>query len=97
MTDKTLCYNYSRSVDESSCQPTFRAVAMIPALVVSVLFALLLLVAIFGGGYFFVYWWMISRPVPKLNGKVTLPGLSAPVEVLRDKHAIPPHLRCQPS
>lgn len=36
-----------------------------------------------------VYWRLVQRPTPKLDGAATLPGLSAAVEALRDKHGIP--------
>jgi len=32
---------------------------------------------------------LVRRPLPQVSGEITLPGLSAPVEVLRDEHGIP--------
>jgi penicillin amidase len=43
--------------------------------------ALLLLVAALGAGWI---WWGMQRSVPKLDGEVVLPGLSAPVGIERD-------------
>ena len=37
----------------------------------------------------YVYWWLVQRPTPQLNGRVNLPGLNAPVEILRDRYGIP--------
>lgn len=37
----------------------------------------------------YLYWWQIARAQPRLEGTLTLPGLDAPVEVLRDKHGVP--------
>jgi penicillin G amidase len=34
-------------------------------------------------------WWLVHRPVPRLDGQVSAPGLHAPVEVLFDGFAIP--------
>ncbi len=34
-------------------------------------------------------WWIVRRPLPKRRGRMRLPGLSAPVEVLRDIHGVP--------
>lgn len=33
--------------------------------------------------------WSVARPVPTTAGRLTLPGLQAPVEVLRDARGIP--------
>jgi penicillin amidase len=33
--------------------------------------------------------WVVRRPLPQTTGQLALPGLSAPVEVLRDEHGIP--------
>ena len=35
-----------------------------------------------------VAWVLVRRPLPQVSGEITLPGLSAPVEVLRDDHGI---------
>ena len=32
---------------------------------------------------------LVRRPLPQVSGEITLPGLTAPVEVLRDDHGIP--------
>ena len=62
---------------------------MSTSIIIGLLVILFGLVAVFGGGYFLVYWWMIQRPAPRLDGTFSLLGLSAPVQVLRDKFAIP--------
>lgn len=33
--------------------------------------------------------WLVRRPLPQVSGTLTLPGLSAPVQVVRDSHGIP--------
>ena len=33
--------------------------------------------------------WMVRRPWPKVDGSITVPGLTAPVEVVRDKWGVP--------
>lgn len=38
---------------------------------------------------FVVFWRRVQRPVPNLDGEVRIPGLHAPVEILRDRHGIP--------
>src|SRR2546421_6918223 len=38
------------------------------------------------GGTFYV---LLRRPLPKKNGKLTLPGLHEPVEVLTDRYGVP--------
>lgn len=57
-----------------------------------VLFLLGLLIV--GGFLLYFYWWLIQRCTPNLDRDIQLAGLSAPVEVRRDKHAIP-HIRAQ--
>lgn len=49
-----------------------------------VVVALLLCVLSVGGGYFY-----LRRSLPQVSGVVKLAGLSAPVEVIRDKDAVP--------
>ena len=50
---------------------------------------LLLLVIVGGGGWLY---WRARASLPQLDGTVRVPGLSAPVEVLRDAYGVP-HLR----
>ena len=38
--------------------------------------------------------WFVRRPWPKINGEITVSGLSAPVEVLRDEWGVP-HIYAQ--
>src|SRR5688500_18855490 len=33
--------------------------------------------------------WVVRRPLPEVDGEVTVPGLVAEVEVLRDDHGVP--------
>jgi penicillin amidase len=33
--------------------------------------------------------WLVRRPWPKVQGEIAVPGLSAPVEVLRDQWGVP--------
>nr|BDT28703.1 penicillin acylase family protein [Bacteriovorax sp. HI3] len=54
------------------------------------IFALIVLSAIVGGYEFF------RSRVPQMNGEAALSGLSAPVEVVRDRHGIP-HINAQTS
>lgn len=61
----------------------------------TILFVLIIILIAVGGGIFvWIYWWMIQRPLPEWNGRVTLPGLDAEVEILRDKHGVP-HIYAQ--
>ena len=46
--------------------------------------ALMALVAAAGG-----YYWLIRRPLPQTAGTIRLPGLGAPVKVLRDRWGVP--------
>ncbi len=65
---------------------------------VTILIALIVLLLVAGliAGVFFayVYWWLAQRPVPRLDGTVTLPCLQQAVEILRDRHAVP-HIYAQ--
>ncbi|WP_448205545.1 penicillin acylase family protein [Azospirillum sp. sgz302134] len=63
-----------------------RAVARRAAAVVLALLALLVLVPAVGAGGFLL--WMREQ-MPAHAGAVTVPGLDRPVEILRDRHAIP--------
>ena len=60
-----------------------------PNVVIIVLIVLLVLVLVGAALFLYVYWWRMQRPVPKLDGKVTLPGLDRPIEIVRDKHGVP--------
>lgn len=54
-----------------------------------------LILAMLGGILFLVlYWWRMSRPTPRLDGRVRAAFLDAAAEVLRDKHGIP-HIYAQ--
>jgi len=65
------------------------------ATIAAVLIAVLIIVIAVGGGIFvWIYWRLIQRPLPQWSGAFTLPGLTTPVEVLRDKHGIP-HIYAQ--
>ncbi len=46
------------------------------------------LLLILGGG-FLIGWWMIWRPLPQVDGSLTLPGLKQPVLVDRDGWGVP--------
>ncbi len=52
--------------------------------------ALALLIAVIGGAG---YMWLRTS-LPRTDGEVRLPGLHAPVEVIRDRNAIP-HIRAR--
>src|SRR5256885_6136959 len=41
------------------------------------------------GGAFGAYYLLMRRPLPKKSGKLTLPGLHEPVEVLTDRYGVP--------
>lgn len=74
---------------------THRSLSLMPtALFVTAILVLIGLVLLLGGSYFLIYWRLIQRPVPRLDGALTLPCLEQPVQVLRDKHAVP-HLYAQ--
>src|SRR5579859_3804548 len=45
---------------------------------------LVLLLAGLGG-----WWWIYRRSLPRIQGTLTLPGLAAPVEVVRDRWGVP--------
>lgn len=62
---------------------------MLTPILLTLAILLFIIVALAGGFFFYVYWFRIQRPVPKLNGTYTLPGLEKPVRVARDKHAVP--------
>ncbi|NBO19999.1 MAG: penicillin acylase family protein, partial [Proteobacteria bacterium] len=47
---------------------------------------LLLVIILAGTGAF--YWYFI-RPLPVTNGTLAMPGLTAPVDVVRDQHGVP--------
>lgn len=51
--------------------------------------AALILVVFAGALFLLVYWWRMSRPAPRLEGRVPGNFLDAPAEVLRDKHGVP--------
>ncbi len=53
-----------------------------------------MIIALAGGLFTYVYWWLIQRPLPQREGSLSISGLSAPVEILRDKHGVP-HLYAQ--
>ncbi len=55
---------------------------------------LVVLVVLVGGFFFYIYWGLVQRPTPKLSGRIEIPGLGEPVEILRDKHGIP-HIYAQ--
>lgn len=38
---------------------------------------------------FLIFFWFVRRPFPKVRGKVELPGISEPVEILRDSDGVP--------
>lgn len=54
----------------------------------------LLIVLPLGAFFVYLYWWSIQRSNPQLEGRLRLPGLTAPVEILRDKHGVP-HIYAQ--
>ncbi len=55
----------------------------------TLLLIFLFVIAPLGAFFVYLYWWSIQRSNPQLEGTLRLPGLTAPVEVLRDKHGIP--------
>jgi penicillin amidase len=54
----------------------------------------LLIVLPLGAFFVYLYWWSIQRSNPQLEGTLRLSGLTAPVEILRDKHGVP-HIYAQ--
>ena len=60
----------------------------------TLLLIFLLVIVPLGAFFVYLYWWSIQRSNPQLEGTLRLPGLTAPVEVLRDKHGVP-HLYAQ--
>ena len=48
-------------------------------------YAICLLVVALIAGVWWLYW-MARRPLPQLDGSVTVPGISAKVRVVRDDH-----------
>ncbi len=65
-----------------------------PSYISVILSIIVALIALGGLAFLYFYWWLVQRPVPKIDGKLTLPILDAPVEVLRDKHGVP-HIYAQ--
>ena len=51
-------------------------------------YAICLLVVALIAGVWWLYW-MARRPLPQLDGSVTVPGISAKVRVVRDEHGVP--------
>ena len=62
---------------------------MFPSFLVTLSLVVILAVALLVGFVFYIYWWLVQRPVPKLDGIVSLDCLDAEVEVRYDRHAIP--------
>lgn len=58
-------------------------------LLAPILVGLLVTVLVAGIGAAGFGWWTVNRSMPDTNGHVDIPGLDAPVEVLRDEHGIP--------
>lgn len=67
---------------------------MTTAFSITLLLILLLVIVPLGAFFVYLYWWSIQRSNPQLEGTLRLPGLTAPVEILRDKHGVP-HLYAQ--
>ncbi len=65
-----------------------------PQYISIILSIIVALIALGGLAFLYFYWWLVQRPAPKIDGKLTLPILDAPVEVLRDKHGVP-HIYAQ--
>lgn len=59
------------------------------ALFQSALLAILVLLLIAGGFLIYVYRWLLTRPVPDIQGKISLSCLEDAVTVRRDRHGIP--------
>jgi penicillin G amidase len=59
--------------------------------VLIILVAAFVLFVVIAGGWLY---WRLKEALPRLDGTVSVPGLQAPVEVLRDGHGVP-HLRAQ--
>jgi penicillin amidase len=55
------------------------------------IFVIVLLAGAGGGAWF---WWHVRACLPVLDGTIAVPGLAAPVEVLRDARGVP-HIRAQ--
>jgi penicillin amidase len=55
---------------------------------------LVLFLVLLGLFFFYLYYWQIQRAMPQLSGELRLSGLTAPVEVRRDKHGVP-HIYAQ--
>ena len=53
------------------------------------LLAILVLLLVAGGFLIYVYRWLLTRPVPDIQGKVSLTCLESEVIVNRDRHGIP--------
>ncbi len=53
-------------------------------------------IAIFALVLFGAWVWVTRQPFPKTRGKITVEGLTAPVEILRDKYGVP-HIYAQTS
>ncbi len=49
-------------------------------------FVALLLLALLAGG---IVWYLAARSLPDYNASYTVPAVSAPVEIVRDSHAVP--------
>lgn len=67
---------------------------MLTNVLIAFIVSLVVLIFIVGGFLLYIYWWLVQRPAPKYDGTHTLDCMDAPVEILRDKHAIP-HIYAQ--
>lgn len=61
----------------------------ISTIVAAILIVVVIGFVLFGVLFGYLYWWRIARAQPRHNGALTMAGLDAPVEVLRDKHGVP--------
>lgn len=62
---------------------------MLTTVFIAFLLSLIVLILIVGGFLLYIYWWLVQRPAPKYEQNHSLDCLEKPVEILRDKHAIP--------
>ncbi len=74
-----------------SIQPKQRRVTKTILRTLGVFFAAVVLVVASAGAWLY---WRLHAALPKLDGRIEIAGLHAPIEVLRDEHGVP-HLRAQ--
>ncbi|MEX1020987.1 MAG: penicillin acylase family protein [Litorilinea sp.] len=62
---------------------------MLTTVIIAFIVTLVVLGLIVGGFLLYIYWWLVQKPAPDYDAAHVVDGMTAPVEIIRDKHAIP--------